>query len=219
MASDEITAESYSWARYVSKPRWASYWHQITEILSSEAKTCLVIGKGDGVVGTVLRHHGVAVTTCDLREILGPDAVTDVRALGFRDAAFDAVLCAQVLEHLEFRELDRCLSELGRVAKRRLLVTLPDSGRYLEVALRLPRVGLRRFVARLPYRSRRIDPGHRWEINARDFPSLEFDATLNGRFVRRSEYNVPENRYHRFFVLDLPAETVLTAETRQGAQI
>lgn len=49
----------------------------------------------------------------------------DVRALELPDAAFDVVLCSEVLEHLDPHDLPRATSELQRVCRGTLVVGVP----------------------------------------------------------------------------------------------
>ena len=199
--TDTITPESYAFSRYVNFRRWASYWHQIQEINEAGATSCLIIGKGDGIVPTILRQQGVFVTVCDLRPVLSPDLACDVRQLPFRTNAFQMVLCAQVLEHLPFACLEPTLAELSRVGNGRALVTLPDSSRYLELGLRLPRFGEKGIVLKWPRPARRIYSGHCWELSTSGFPAQDFYDAFTTHFRIVKEYNVPQNRYHRFFTL------------------
>lgn len=196
----EITADSYRFDRYVNPQRWASYWHQIAEVVASGVRSCLVIGKGDGLVPAILASQGVQVRTLDLRTILDPDLVGDVRRLPLRDDAVDMVMCAQVLEHLDFDAFDSCVAELARVAGR-AVVTLPDGGRFVEVDARLPRFGRKRWSRRWPGRPKRIAPGHCWELGTTSMDDGKVVDTLRRHFTISEDYNVPRNPYHRFFVL------------------
>ena len=72
-----MTASHYGWTAYNVKGRWVSYWHQITEVINSGAKTVLEIGTGTGTVRDCLRGLGVAVTVVDIDESLGADRVGD----------------------------------------------------------------------------------------------------------------------------------------------
>jgi SAM-dependent methyltransferase len=55
-----------------------------------------------------------------------PDLTVDLESgpLPFADASFDVVVCSDVLEHLD--NLHRTFAELARVARRRLIVSLPN---------------------------------------------------------------------------------------------
>jgi SAM-dependent methyltransferase len=53
----------------------------------------------------------------------------DVRFLPFKENSFDAIICLEVLEHLEKQYGEYLLSELERVARKQILLTTPV-GRY-----------------------------------------------------------------------------------------
>ena len=50
-------------------------------------------------------------------------------ALPFESATFDTVMLPEVLEHLDWEQVQAAIREAVRVAKRKVLVTIPD-GRY-----------------------------------------------------------------------------------------
>ena len=52
-------------------------------------------------------------------------AFADIQRLPFRDAAFDLVVCTEVLEHLDDDVLARGIAEIRRVARSYILVTVP----------------------------------------------------------------------------------------------
>ena len=51
--------------------------------------------------------------------------LADVRDLPFKDNAFDTVIASEVLEHLEVKDFPTGLSELRRVCRRQLILTVP----------------------------------------------------------------------------------------------
>jgi len=63
--------------------------------------------------------------------------VGDVRALPFDDDAFDVVLALDLLEHVPHADRGRALGELGRVARRRVIVAAPAGTEALEADRRL----------------------------------------------------------------------------------
>lgn len=198
----QVGADHYRWLAYNDRRRWASYWHQIAETLRLEPESCLVVGKGDGTVTDALAHEGVPVVTCDIAEELGPDVVADVRALPFADRAFDVVLCAEVLEHLPFDAFPGCLGELGRVTRRSVVLTLPQRGRSWELAIRLPALPRLHLSGKLPSLSQhRFDGQHHWEVGARNYRRSLVESRIRAVFEIEREFLVPENTYHRFYVL------------------
>ncbi|HSV51241.1 MAG TPA: class I SAM-dependent methyltransferase [Burkholderiaceae bacterium] len=90
----------------------------------------LDVGARDGFISRQLTRHSAWVTALDLEEPrIEHERIRcvqgDVTALSFSDASFDLVLCSEVLEHIPGRELHSACSELGRVAKRYILVGVP----------------------------------------------------------------------------------------------
>jgi len=65
----------------------------------------------------------------NMASILNPDAefqVADARKLPYPDKAFGTVMLPEVLEHLPFEDVERAVAEACRVARNRVLVTIPD---------------------------------------------------------------------------------------------
>lgn len=201
-ATPQVAVEHYAWLAYNDRPRWGSYWHQIHEVLRPQPGSCLIVGKGESTIEDALEHAGVAVTTCDIDPALDPDVVGDVRALPFEDASFDVVLCAQVLEHLEFEAFPRCLRELRRVSRDRVVLSLPRTGRSWELTLRVPFLPQLHVGGRFWARTRhRFDGQHYWELGARDYPRRAVEREIRAVFAIEREFPVPDNAYHYFYVL------------------
>jgi SAM-dependent methyltransferase len=79
------------------------------------SKKVLNVGAG-GEIAALLRRLGVACTAIDNDPTRGPDHVASVEDLRmFAAASFDAVLCFEVLEHVECPE--RGVSEIARVLR------------------------------------------------------------------------------------------------------
>lgn len=200
--------EHYATLRYDTKKRWCSYWHQVDETLAVSPDSVLIVGVGSGLVPAYLRSLGIFVTTLDVVDELQPDVVADVRAIPVETAAFDVVVCCQVLEHLAYADVPAALSELGRVARTRVVISLPRRGRYWEVAIRIP--PLPRFARGgvLPNRRRyRGDQEHYWELGPRAVPRRRFKQLLSDHFDLSRSYHVPEHPYHEFFICDRRRES------------
>jgi len=73
-----------------------------------------------------LKKNGINVIGCDYDKDLKPDVIGNVISLPFNDNSFDVVLCAEVLEHLPFKKSINGLREIKRVAKRFIILTLPQ---------------------------------------------------------------------------------------------
>jgi Methyltransferase domain len=203
-AEPQVAIKHYDFSTYTTKPRWSSYWHQIRSVLgSTKPDSCLVVGKGDGIIPVVVADLGISVSTLDNDPRLDPDILGDVRSIPVADGTFDVVLASQVLEHLSRETLGDALSELRRVSRRRAVISVPQRGRAWELVVRAPL--LPRFSAGgvLPARTRHdFDGQHYWELGARGFRRRHFEAILRRHFSSFSTFVVDDNPYHRFYVAE-----------------
>jgi len=162
----QIPLSHYLARDYDHAGRFASYWHQIDEVLRTGARRVLEVGIGNGLVHRYLRHRGVDVVTVDVNPMLEPDILADVTDLPLRTGGFEVILCAEVLEHLEFADVGQALSELRRVARRAVVLFVPDAGRCMRVHIDLPLLGGVHRVFELPglWHMKTPWPDHRWEL-------------------------------------------------------
>src|SRR5262249_46784948 len=91
----------------------------------------LDVGCGDARVsrrlaGTPGRVVGVDYSGLSLKTLGFPAVSAASERLPFRDASFDLVLCCEVLEHLPSGVLEGTVEELKRVARRYVLVSVPN---------------------------------------------------------------------------------------------
>jgi hypothetical protein len=205
MSGAQVSPAHYDWEVYNQKARWASYWHQITEVLRLGADSCLEIGTGTGVVKRILVGLGVGVTSVDIDDKLQPDLVGDVRALPCETETFDVVLASQVLEHIPWADVPDALAELHRVSRSHVVVSLPQAGMNVGIALG---VHIHQFFNNrgasmhlgAPWRHR-FDGQHYWEVGARGTGRKAVRGLFAQRFTVSREYTVAEMPYHRFYVL------------------
>lgn len=97
--------------------------------------TVLDVGGGDGHVAGIIRDRGHWVKVVDISPLRVERCWSDHRLsaevgdatdLKFPDAAYDTVVLGEVLEHLD--NPGRALAEACRVARRRVVVSLPLNG-------------------------------------------------------------------------------------------
>jgi len=176
---------------YITKRRWNSFYHQIEEIVSANPKSILEVGVGSGLLRAVLTgvYHCI-YNSLDIGEHLHPDYVGSVLDMPFADNTYDVVGCFQVLEHLPFENFERALSEICRVARKRVVVSLPDAA-----------------SERTPVLPNKYDGEHYWEINRIDFEFPKIKEIIQNiakhyQFELEREYRVAEMPYHHFFVLN-----------------
>lgn len=188
---------------YDDKSRWTSYWYQIREVLNFNPKKILIIGKGNGLVSDYFKIYGAEAITLDIDNSLKPDIISSVLNMPFSDDIFDVVLCAQVLEHLPYKDFPRALSEIKRVAKFGAVISLPHFGPAIKFLLKLPFFPEIRFLLKLPYYKRRlIKKEHLWEIGEWGFPlrRIKKDFENAGLSIEKN-YVIFEKPLHHFFML------------------
>ena len=196
-------ATKYSFDRYVHLGRWVSYWHQIKSALSPEPKSVLVIGKGDEVVIDVIKSYVSNVKTLDFDESLKPDIAATVESMPIEDNSFELVLCAQVLEHLPFEKFEKCLSEIKRVSKRDIVLSLPHFGPSVKASLKVPFMKEKNIAFKIPYRmEHKFNGKHYWEIGKKNYPLSRIKRTIRKYFEIKDHFVPYENDYHHFFILE-----------------
>jgi len=193
----------YSSLNYNDKKRWASYWHQVQEVLQFSPSGVLVIGKGSGLISEYFELQGLKTVTLDIDKSLNPDVVASVLSMPFSDNEFDAVLCAEVLEHLPYGDFNKALSEIKRIAKNYAVISLPHFGPAIRFLLKIPFLPELKFILKLPYPIKHQFKGeHYWEIGKRSYSlkRIRNDIKKSG-FAIKKDYIIFENPLHRFFIL------------------
>ena len=201
----QVEYSHYNFSRYITKKRWISYWHQLDEVFKCNPTNILEIGVGSGILKTLCTHFGIDVKTTDIDQELKPDYVASVLNLPFDDDSFDLISCFQVLEHIRYEDFIKALMELYRVARRFVIISLPDAQELWPYQLYIQKVGPLRFYIprpRIREREHKFDGEHYWEINKKGYPlnRIIFDIKKSGFIVEKS-YRVNENPYHRFFIM------------------
>ncbi len=186
---------------YDTKKRLFSYWHQMDEIEKTQPESVLEIGIGSGFLKKYLdgkyKYH-----TLDIAQDLHPDCVGSVLHLPFLSQSFSVVLCCEVLEHLSFDLFPSSLQELRRVARKRIILSLPDRRPFLS--LQLPLLGKQAIYSPFftPPHTVSIRE-HQWEVNTRKVSLQDIIVCFEqARLKLIRTYQVFENYKHRFFILE-----------------
>lgn len=195
---------TYLTLKYNSKERWLSYWHQISETLEVSPRNVLVVGKGSGVVENSIRqlsNNQVDIITLDINNAVNSDIVGEVTGLPFENDSFDAVLCCQVLEHIPFDRLPEALSEMHRVARKRVVISLPHGRKHIKIAIDAPFFGDRQLIMKNPFTTRHCSSKqHYWEIG-RGVARKDVIRQMGRLFDIEKEYLNEISCDHRFFIL------------------
>ena len=203
----QVTAAHYDFAKYVTKARWISFYHQVSEIITAEPDSVLEVGVGPGIIKSILKKTGhCTYESMDIDDELKPDYTGSILDMPFPNNQYDVVGCFQVLEHLPYDNFEKALSELLRVGKKSVIISLPDAGRVMY--LDIPRICRHKMFNR-PFARKRIhtfDGEHYWEINKKGYELHKIINTIKGigknyNFILTKEYRIYENPYHHFFVL------------------
>ena len=199
----QVPKEHYDFERYCYPDRWASYYYQIREILRTRPESVLEIGAGDETVKRyVVRAIGSTYKTLDIADDLHPDITGSILALPLGDTSFDTVCAFEVLEHIPWSDVPKALSEIARVTKGRVLISVPHFGPPIRFSFKIPFIPHISFLWKLPYPKKHVWNGqHYWELGKRDYPVRAFRTLLQKHFKIENEFVPWDNPYHHFFIL------------------
>ncbi|GMO50271.1 MAG: hypothetical protein Ta2G_07650 [Termitinemataceae bacterium] len=202
----QVDATHYEFSKYVDKGRWCSFYHQIDEILSTKPDSVLEIGIGPGILGTILKKINCPYESIDIDKELEPDHVGSILQMPFPDKNYDTIVCFQVLEHLAYENFTIALNELFRVARKCIILSLPDAGPVISI--HIPKICGRKLFPRpfVKQKEHEFDGEHYWEINKKGYGISRIKANIDdlakkNSFLLEKNYRVWENPYHHFFVL------------------
>lgn len=185
-----------------NKETWISYWYQLYEVLNTKPKTVLEIGPGNKIVSNFLGSLGIKVVTADINAYLHPDILCNVTNLSeCINKQFDTILCAEVLEHLPFEYFEKSLEEIGKVTKQYVVLSLPEGNSSLRINIKASFTRQINLVLDIPFLKRPLGRGHCWEIGRKGYPLRKISSIISQYFSIIRTYRVPENPYHRFFIL------------------
>lgn len=204
----QVDADHYAFGKYMDLPRWSSLWHQLREVEKLGGKSVVEIGPGAGYFKALAGTAGIHVETVDIDPDLRPDHIGEATRLPLPDRSFDVACAFQVLEHLPFAQALAALDELARVARRHVVISLPDSRQTWRYSLHVPKFGEFRFLVNRPRLGAPLhvfDGQHRWEIGKRGYELEKVTASFlaSGRLRLERTFRPFENAYHRFFVFSV----------------
>jgi len=200
----QVDKAHYTFKAYMTPFRWASVWHQIDLSLEYEPQNVLEVGSGPGFYKFALGGNHVPVTTLDIAEDLNPDVVGSVLDLPFEENDFDLACAFQVLEHLPYENFISALKELSRVARKAVILSLPDVAAGYPFRISIPGRGVRDFVIPRPYfkKEHAFDGEHYWEINKKETPLKKVLGDIQAAgFTCALSKRYPDYLYHRFMVI------------------
>lgn len=202
----QVDKSHYRFDQYMDKERWISTWHQLNEVILLNPSSVLEIGPGPGIFKVLSCHFGLSVETVDIDPDIKPDYVASATELPFRDNSYDCVCAFQMMEHLPYDQMLQAFGEMTRVAKKNIVISLPDVKKGILFIAQIPKIGRMVFNIPIPYPGPQIhkfDGQHYWEINRKNYPmeKIVSDFSLKNVSIIKT-YRVKEYPYHRFFIFE-----------------
>ena len=120
----------------------ASRYKKVLSLIPADSGSILDAGCGNGAFLDFSRRSGYPMIGLDRSSAAVAVARTafkmpvmqgDASQLPFADAAFDVVIALEVLEHLPYGVYEHALSELERVARRYIIINVPNAEKRLFV--------------------------------------------------------------------------------------
>lgn len=199
----QVSTNHYGFLEYESEARFSSYYHQIKSLLELKPESVLEIGCGSSTFSSLIKSLGLTAYSVDFDVNLKPTISASVLDLPIKDNSIDVAVAFQVLEHLPFENFYHCLSELCRISKTGVVISLPDFGNF-GVVFSIPYVRKLVFSFHvLPFLPKhKFDGQHYWEINKKGYSLKKIASVIDSAgLVCMKTYLNPYNPYHRFFVL------------------
>lgn len=204
MNSLQVDKKHYYNFNYNHKARWLTYHYQLSFLNKYEGKDVLEIGPGHGWMRDVAKDLGINIKTVDFDPELKPDYVASIEKLPIDDDSFDIVCAFEVLEHLPYEKLETNLKEMLRVAKKYVIISVPDHRHtLLRLNLKIP---LCKEITIFRRRETNIehvfDGQHYWEIGKKQYPLSRVLKDLKQSDFNLVEHavfhDVPTNHYFVF---------------------
>jgi len=106
---------------------------EIINIIPSDVNSLLDVGCGNGFIVNFLKKIdkykklvGLDISSVALKSVKTEKVQGSVENIPFKDKSFDLVMCLEVLEHLSEKNFQKGISELQRVSKKYILITVPN---------------------------------------------------------------------------------------------
>ncbi|MDP2652255.1 MAG: methyltransferase domain-containing protein [bacterium] len=202
--NENLPRDRYTSDDYNNRARWMSYFYQMRLITETKCESALEVGTGPGWMARILKENNLAVTTVDINPALNPDYVADVNHLPFEESSFDVVCAFEVLEHMPFETLSQNLSEMARVARKRVIISLPDQRRtFINASLKLPFLPSISLFIKVPtFKKHQLGGRHYWEIGMRDYSLSRIKQEIEKTGLQIQKTFVPaDSPMNHYFVM------------------
>ena len=199
---------------------WLDYWTQFELINDLKPKSILEVGKGIGTLEYLLKRQGYQYTSADRERSLKPDVICDITDIPLKSKSHDVVCAFEVLEHIPYSEFEKALREMGRIARKGVIISIPHSTFYLGMAFSFfyaKRLGwLFRLLKMKPHTPKHFSlkiptfflntqgmiPMHAWEMGRKNYPKKKIENS-----IKKAGFSITKQQdrifypYHHFYVL------------------
>lgn len=131
--------ESFWQGEMLNDPKNQERFRATAELIPSTVTSLVDIGCGNGVFLSYLTENmpqidlmGVDRSETALKFVSTKKTLADINDLPFADLSFDCVSCLEVIEHLPVQIYWESLSELARIAKDYIIVSVPYNEKLEE---------------------------------------------------------------------------------------
>jgi hypothetical protein len=187
------TANSFSrqeWNAYYSRKRIVQQWMQLHLLGTIDCQKVLEVGPALGLVTSLLLNVGYDVHTLDRapRAFTYPDVphlerdICDLRSEEI--AGYDAILCCETLEHIDWQRVGPVLSTFRASGARYLIVSVPYMAFQVSLDVYLNRTTFRQYFSMKKLLWRKcfaVEPpgGHQWEVGYRNYSLRAWEKRLD----------------------------------------
>ncbi|MCK5696732.1 MAG: hypothetical protein KAI02_01130 [Gammaproteobacteria bacterium] len=166
----------------------------------------LEIGKGNGFVSDFYKKANFYIKTFDINKNLNPDILGNILELNkLIDFKPDLILCAEVLEHIEFNSFKKILEELSIASNSYVIITLPEFKKFFGLNIQIRTLNYNIFSIPLFIKTRhkkKLGSGHFWEIDYdNDSKRKNIEKIIRKYFIIIEQGRFHSNPYHNYYVL------------------
>lgn len=177
------------WLDYYSRKRIVQQWTQIHLLGTIDCKKILEIGPALGLVTSMLVNIGYEVHTLDMVPRAFdypavPHHRKDICELQADEiAGYDAILCCETLEHIEWERVGPILSRFRESGAKYLIVSVPYMAFQVFLELYANSRTFRQYFSmkKLLWRKDFIAEaagGHQWEVGYKGYPLRRWESRL-----------------------------------------
>ena len=201
----EIQAETsqYYSSNYLSPERLSSFGYQIELSLGLDGYSYAEVGIGAGFLGTVLTRNNKKYIGIDNHSGLSPDLISVLPYLPIETNSIDVCMCFQVLEHLPKSMLQSCISELARISRVGVVLSIPNAtktNKSIKQNLAIQIYKIFKFPQRFAPITYPQDEQHFWEIGRGLEIQELINCTAKENLKLKISFRNKFNLYHHFFV-------------------